>query len=339
MFRSYSANIKIYDMQNAYFENIEKEIIKQVRQAKYTVRIAMAWFTNSSFYNELIQLMDKGINIELVLLDDIINWQPYAPDFNEINKHQNGCVRIAYRDKGFMHHKFCIIDSNIVISGSYNWTYYAEYRNIENVIITDDNVLIEAYIDQFKHLQRYYEKADYCPRYTREDIEQMERVDFEMLNTENRLICEIQKLSYCPVYETHTTVKIIQKRHNPIAAFNIGVNAAEGNEKEVLGVIIPKGQSLPCTLSQEFKAYADERDHLTCDILYGTSRNANLNTRLKTRPIKDITEGCTSDEFTIQIEMSLNTNGYLLVEICCTETGKVIQLAATNSDLVTYEKE
>ena len=34
-----------------------------------------------------------------------------------------------------MHHKFCIIDNNILFNGSYNWTYYAENRNRENLIL------------------------------------------------------------------------------------------------------------------------------------------------------------------------------------------------------------
>ena len=299
----------------------------------------MAWFTNSTLFDELVNAMDRGSRVDLILLDDVINWQPYAPDFNKINNHKNGCIRIASRSQGFMHHKFCIIDSELLITGSYNWTYYAETRNIENIVLTSDQKLIYAYCDEFDRLQQSYNVVRDCPRYSREDIEQMDFVDFEMLNTETQLAVEVLKLPICPVYETHTTVKVVQKKYNPIAAFNIGVSAVEGSEEDVLGVIIPRGESLPCTLSAEFMAYADERDYLSCDIFFGTFRKASLNNRLKTRPIKDITEGCASEEYTIQIVITLNTNGYLLVEISCKETQKAIQLTATNNKLVSYEEE
>ena len=48
-----------------------------------------------------------------------------------------------------MHHKFCIVDNNITITGSYNWTYYAESRNIENVLITDDELIANQYEKEF----------------------------------------------------------------------------------------------------------------------------------------------------------------------------------------------
>ena len=326
-------------MQEAFFHNIESRIVQSVRSAKRNIKIAMAWFTNSNLFDELIQAMHRGVKVELILLDDVINWQPYAPDFNKINYHENGQVRIAYRSSGFMHHKFCIIDTELLITGSYNWTYYAEKRNIENVVVSDDQRLIAAYIDEFERLRMLNNESKECPRYTREEIEQMESVDFVMLNTETELATKAQHLSYCPIYETHTMVKVVQKKHNPVAAFNIGVSAVDSECNEVLGVIIPRGQSLPCTLSVEFYAYRDERDILSCDILYGTSKDANANKRLKTRSIKEITEGCSAKEFTIQIEITLNTNGYLLAEICCRETQKAIQLIATNSELVNYEKE
>jgi phosphatidylserine/phosphatidylglycerophosphate/cardiolipin synthase-like enzyme len=37
-----------------------------------------------------------------------------------------------------MHNKFCIIDNQVLINGSYNWTYYAESKNRENVLIIKD---------------------------------------------------------------------------------------------------------------------------------------------------------------------------------------------------------
>ena len=35
-----------------------------------------------------------------------------------------------------MHEKFCVIDNQIVISGSYNWTDNAELRNAEHILQT-----------------------------------------------------------------------------------------------------------------------------------------------------------------------------------------------------------
>ena len=55
-----------------------------------------------------------------------------------------------------MHNKFCVIDYNTVITGSYNWSYKAE-SNFENVIITsNDTTLAEQFIAEFNHIRKRY---------------------------------------------------------------------------------------------------------------------------------------------------------------------------------------
>lgn len=69
-------------MNNAYFSNIRNQIIYYLQNAQKDIKIAMAWFTSPELFSEIILCLNKGINIELVLLDDAINYHPYAPDFN-----------------------------------------------------------------------------------------------------------------------------------------------------------------------------------------------------------------------------------------------------------------
>lgn len=60
----------------------------------------------------------------------------------------NGAVvRFSRSCIGIMHNKFCIIDDR-VITGSYNWTYYAN-NNQENIIVTDERSLVKSYTEQF----------------------------------------------------------------------------------------------------------------------------------------------------------------------------------------------
>lgn len=104
----------------------------------------MTWFTSHELFDALQNCLKRGVRVRLVLLDDAINYMKYAPDFNQFVK-QGGELHIATVEQRFMHHKFCVIDGSLVITGSYNWTYYAESRNIENVVITDIPQLAAAY--------------------------------------------------------------------------------------------------------------------------------------------------------------------------------------------------
>jgi phosphatidylserine/phosphatidylglycerophosphate/cardiolipin synthase-like enzyme len=55
-----------------------------------------------------------------------------------------------------MHHKVIIIDGDIVITGSYNFTASAERTNDENVVIFHDTKIAAVYLAEF---QRVYADA------------------------------------------------------------------------------------------------------------------------------------------------------------------------------------
>jgi phosphatidylserine/phosphatidylglycerophosphate/cardiolipin synthase-like enzyme len=55
-----------------------------------------------------------------------------------------------------MHHKFCIIDGYVVITGSYNWSYNAE-NNDENILICSGNTdLVNQYKKELKRIIENY---------------------------------------------------------------------------------------------------------------------------------------------------------------------------------------
>ena len=51
-----------------------------------------------------------------------------------------------------MHHKFFIVDKKLVLTGSYNWTRSAALYNQENVISTDDEFVVEKFLNEFEKL-------------------------------------------------------------------------------------------------------------------------------------------------------------------------------------------
>lgn len=52
-----------------------------------------------------------------------------------------------------MHNKFCVIDNQKVLTGSYNWITNAESKNDENVLITIDNDTATKYSIEFRRLK------------------------------------------------------------------------------------------------------------------------------------------------------------------------------------------
>ncbi len=133
-----------------HFEDIQNQIIEHIRMAKFTIWIAVAWFTDKVLMQELYKRKKDGLNIRLLIFDDDIN---STHGF----KYENVCEtkRVKHQGiyKNIMHHKFCIIDFKTVIHGSYNWTNKAKW-NKETISIDYGKEIAEKFANEFIELMK-----------------------------------------------------------------------------------------------------------------------------------------------------------------------------------------
>lgn len=131
-----------------HFEDIQKQIIEQIRLAKFSIWVAVAWFTDRTLMRELYDKKQSGVNVRLVVLDDEINKQngfEYEKYFETKRVPKSGIYQ------NIMHHKFCIIDLRTIVHGSYNWTTKAKW-NRETVSVENSRELAEEYANEFVQL-------------------------------------------------------------------------------------------------------------------------------------------------------------------------------------------
>lgn len=137
-----------------HFEEIQGQILEQIRNAKYTIWIAVAWFTDKVIIQELINKSAQGINVQVIVDDDHIN-QPYFTEyesrFEVIKANKHG----AYGDN-IMHNKFCVIDLKTVLHGSYNWSKRAQYNKETISIEVSNRELAEQFANEFIKLKQFY---------------------------------------------------------------------------------------------------------------------------------------------------------------------------------------
>ena len=128
-------------------QTCKSKIIESIASASKEVRIAMAFFTDREITNELIKAHDKGVDVSIILSNDLNN---------ENVKDLLGFKCKVYTHKangrGIMHHKFCLIDNSLLLHGSYNYTYNAVNNNEESLNLTDSNNLITEYSIIFDNL-------------------------------------------------------------------------------------------------------------------------------------------------------------------------------------------
>ena len=139
----------------AIFENIAERILTEIQKANNSIYIAVAWFTNKSIFEQLIKKAKNGCQIQIIISNDLIN-ENSSIDFNKLEKHNGKVYKIGNGDTELMHNKFCIIDFNTVITGSYNWSYKAE-NNFENIVINSNvTSLAEQFVTEFNQIKKKY---------------------------------------------------------------------------------------------------------------------------------------------------------------------------------------
>ena len=139
----------------AIFENIAERIITEIQEANNSIYIAVAWFTNKTIFEQLVHKAKNGCQIQIIISNDLIN-ENSSIDFNKLEKHNGKVYKIGNGDTELMHNKFCIIDFNTVITGSYNWSYKAE-NNFENIVINSNvTSLAEQFVTEFNQIKKKY---------------------------------------------------------------------------------------------------------------------------------------------------------------------------------------
>lgn len=131
------------------FEEQKNKIIKEISEARFSVWIAVAWFTLDEIYDLLVQKRKEGLDIRIIISKDEINKSKYDKYKSALNIW--GYPKFGAYNDNLMHNKFCVIDLEKVIHGSYNWSKRAEY-NRETVEVVKNRKTAEDFAEEFKKL-------------------------------------------------------------------------------------------------------------------------------------------------------------------------------------------
>ncbi len=130
------------------YDNPQKEIIKNINQAEAFINIAMYIFTDREIALPLVKARERGVKVRPYLDKDQVDYQYSQSRFLV----QKGIKTRISTNNYIMHHKFTIIDNRILLTGSYNWTFSANHRNDENLMVIDDPEIIKIFQNQFINL-------------------------------------------------------------------------------------------------------------------------------------------------------------------------------------------
>ncbi|KAL2724464.1 mitochondrial cardiolipin hydrolase-like isoform X1 [Vespula squamosa] len=162
---------------NCAVANLNK-LKKYLHSAKRTIDVCMYFFTSQQLGNVIMEAQKRGVAVRVIIDANMAQY-----DGNQGVAFRKASIKVRTKpSNNLMHHKFVIIDDDILITGSANWTMQALFGNAENVIITNHSVLVKRFVEEFKRLWEIYDK-DFVESASLES----QRIEIRQLKTiENR---------------------------------------------------------------------------------------------------------------------------------------------------------
>jgi len=120
--------------------------------ATKTMEVCVFTITDDKIADMLIEHHKKGVKVRIITDNDTS-----VAKGSDITNLKNAGIPVRMdHTPYFMHNKFCVIDSTLLLSGSYNWTSSAATKNNENIIVTNNDKLVKQFQNCFEDLWKKF---------------------------------------------------------------------------------------------------------------------------------------------------------------------------------------
>ncbi len=121
-------------------------ILQEVYGAREEIAFLGYSFTSDPLAQALVEKARQGVRVMGVFDRDMVSANTGTEYAWLLNTGLPVCMD---GEEGLMHHKVIIIDQQVVITGSYNFTASAERYNDENILVLRDPHLAELYLTEY----------------------------------------------------------------------------------------------------------------------------------------------------------------------------------------------
>ena len=124
---------------------LENAIVPIVQSAATSVRFLTFSFTDFPLADAMSQRFKAGVDVAGV-------FEKFGSETEAAELRTLMCRSVPVKqdgNSGFLHHKVIVVDEQIVITGSMNYSTNAEENNDENVIIIDNAEIARLYLQEF----------------------------------------------------------------------------------------------------------------------------------------------------------------------------------------------
>lgn len=171
----------------ATFRDIRKKILNCIDQSNECILVSVAWFTSKDLLGRLIDKVESGCKVEIIISD---HYENQRLSFHQFREKGGRIFILQSRSSKFLHDKFALFDNKSLIAGSYNWTNSAEFYNHEFVIHSNEPQLLQQFNIRFNHLKKIVTEYDKQKLIVSNNLT-AETKEEEFLQLENELLDEL----------------------------------------------------------------------------------------------------------------------------------------------------
>jgi phosphatidylserine/phosphatidylglycerophosphate/cardiolipin synthase-like enzyme len=141
-------------------------VVNALDHATNSVLVQAYSFTSAPIARVLVDAHRRGVQVQ-VILDKSQRTEKYSEA--DFLKHE-GIPTFIDSEHSIAHNKVMILDSYVVITGSFNYTKAAEENNAENLLVINDPVLAKQYAENWQAHQGHSESYERGPRPERRTV-------------------------------------------------------------------------------------------------------------------------------------------------------------------------
>lgn len=134
--------------------SIKDTIVEYIDSSEKSINIAVLIFTSGDIAEALYKAKERGVKIRIIV--DQRQRKKRYPVIEYLKEEGFDLQFLKGNIGGFMNNTFAIFDDKYLVTGSYNWTEYAEKFNYENALFIDEPGVIKRFQEEFELL---YDKS------------------------------------------------------------------------------------------------------------------------------------------------------------------------------------
>ena len=123
------------------------KLVGLLESAQKSVHFLAFSFTADDLADAIIERIEAGVQVTGVMEETQVKSNS-GTEFNRLRS-AGAEVRLDGNPRN-MHHKVLIIDEHTVVFGSYNFSFFAETRNDENLIVVQDPRIAARFMEEFE---------------------------------------------------------------------------------------------------------------------------------------------------------------------------------------------